>query len=235
MNYLIMLAGGTGTRMNGAAIPKQYMEVGGKPIIMYALETFQKHEDVEGIVIVAHEQWSKAIENWMDAYGIGKFLGFADPGATRQGSIYNGLKFLKSYASPEDLVIIHDAARPLVSRALIDASFAAFAGGECDAVMPVLTAKDTYYLSADGKSIDGLISRKQLYAGQAPETFRFGKYLELHEELGMDGINCVTGSTELAYRGGMRTILIPGEDGNFKITTQNDLDMFRTCLEGGRL
>lgn len=233
MNYLIMLAGGAGTRMKASSIPKQYIEVCGKPVIMYSLDTFQKHESVDGIVIVAQKQWREKIKEWIAEEKINKFLGFADPGTSRQGSIYNGLRYLLAYAQTEDYVIIHDAARPLVSEKLISACFDGLRNG--DAVMPVLPAKDTYYRSADGGTIESLIPRSQLYAGQAPEAFHYRKYLSLHDALNSEEIDRITGSTELAYRGGLKTVLIPGEDRNFKITTQSDLDMFRTCVEGGKL
>lgn len=234
MNFLLMLSGGLGTRMIGATMPKQYMEVGGKPIIMYALKPFLDHEEIDGIAIVAHDMWRPLIARCMDVLGgRSKLMGFANPGQTRQNSIYQGLRFLLPHAQPMDRVMIHDAVRPLVSRELISASFAALSGGEADGVMPVVRAKDTFYYSSDGRTISGLINRTLLYAGQAPETFLYGKYKMLHDELGQEEIERITGSTEIAHRGGMKIALIPGEDKNIKITTQHDLDIFRMYLEEG--
>ena len=117
MTFAIILSGGAGTRM-GLDLPKQYLEFRGKPIIEYSLSTFDRHPQIDRMIIVADRQWWGEIDKWLDDLGIKKFAGYADPGETRQYSIINGLKEIDRLGGA-DKVIIHDAARPLVSDKII--------------------------------------------------------------------------------------------------------------------
>lgn len=229
MNYLILLSGGIGSRMKSLGRPKQYFLVNDKPIFLYALETFDLHSDIDGIIIVAHEEWRKEIKMWIKKSNIRKFLGFAIPGESRQESIYNGLKYLQNWADSDANVIIHDAARPLVSSALIQDCLIPLDSYE--GVIPVLPIKDTVYQSKDGKHIDNLLPRAQLFAGQAPESFKFQKYLSIHENMKKSDLKMITGSTEIALNNHMDILMIPGEECNFKITTDGDLDILATHLK----
>lgn len=229
MNTAIILAGGIGSRMKAAGRPKQYIEVMGKPVILYCLETFQRNNKIGGILIVADECWRAYLLEWIERQSITKFLGFAGAGRTRQHSIYEGLKACETYTKPEEAVVIHDAARPLVSDAVIDACVEKAL--EADGAMPVLPLKDTVYQSRDGKSITNLLERNELFAGQAPEGFRFGKYYEIHNSVSDKEIAETKGSSEIAYRHGLCVSLFPGEEQNFKITTMEDLKNFETELK----
>ena len=158
-----------------------------------------------------------------------KFMSFSTPGATRQLSIYNGLCDIKKYSSDDDRIIIHDAARPLVSSEIITACFEAL--NEHDCVLPVLPMKDTVYSSEDGRCISGLVERSKIYAGQAPEAFIFGKYLMANEILMPDKILKINGSTEPAVIAGLDVALIDGDEKNFKITTKTDLEKFKEYIK----
>ena len=234
MNIALILSGGTGTRM-GTDIPKQYIEVCGKPIISYCIESISKHPKVDAIQIVAEEEWraliSESIEQLVQTKEPGisdKFKGFSKPGANRQLSIYNGLEDIKEYADDNDYVFIHDAARPLLSAQQISVCLDAVKGH--DGVLPVLPMKDTVYSSTDGKTITSLLNRKEIYAGQAPEVFQIGKYYEANEQLFPDKILQINGSTEPAILAGMDIAMIPGDEGNFKITTKSDLGRFERIV-----
>ncbi len=230
MKIALILSGGTGLRMK-MDIPKQYVKVNGKPIFMYSYETLARHKDIDGIWIVADKTWRSAIDKWLkEARLFDKLRGFSEPGANRQISIYNGIRDIMGFASKEDMVLIHDAARPLLSETLISQCFNAIKG--CDGVIPVLTMKDTVYLSHDGRKINSLLNRNQIYAGQAPELFVLGKYLEANKSLLPDKIYSINGSTEPAIMAGMNINMIPGDEYNFKITTQNDLDRFQNVIGG---
>lgn len=225
MNTALILAGGTGTRL-GSDIPKQYIETGGKPIIAYCLETFFKHDMVDAVQIVADEMWHEFILKHINS---AKFKGFSAPGATRQLSIYNGLCDVKNYSSADDFVIIHDAARPLVSAEMITNCFKALE--QDDGVLPVLPMKDTVYFSEDGKCISQLVDRSKIYAGQAPEAFKLGKYLAANEALLPEKILAINGSTEPAIMAGMDVAMIEGDERNFKITTKADLEKFKEIMK----
>ncbi len=229
MNTAIILAGGVGSRM-GVDRPKQYLVIDEKPIIVYCLEIFEKHSDIDKIVIVVSDEWKDYVIENVEKYGITKVCGYAPAGRTRQHSIYNGLKCTEANAPETDVVIIHDAARPLVSDKIIkDCIIGAV---EDDGAMPVISVKDTIYQSKDGKSIGNLLKRSELFAGQAPESFDFKKYLDIHNSVSDDEIASTAGSSEIAYRHGMKVRLVEGSERNFKITTIEDLETFETIIKG---
>lgn len=238
----LLLSGGTGTRM-GVETPKQYIEINGKPIIAYSLQTLLSHEGVDAVQIVADEMWRETILGCMDRLqgggnegvspvkrdrGIDKFRGFSAPGKNRQLSILNGLADIGTYVADSDYVLIHDAARPLLSADLITACLDAVAGH--DGALPVLPMKDTVYFSEDGERITSLLERSRIYAGQAPEIFVYGRYYEANRALLPERILKINGSTEPAVMAGMDIAMIPGDEGNFKITTRGDLERFREII-----
>ena len=229
MNIALILSGGTGSRL-GANIPKQYVEVDKRPILSYSLECLSCHKDIDVIWIVAEPDWQERILGWLPRYDSGrKFRGFSLPGTNRQLSIYHGLEDMKEFAGTQDSVLIHDAARPLLSARLITDSLGAIQGHA--GVLPVLPMKDTVYESEDGKSITSLLDRKRIFAGQAPEVFRFGKYFDANKRLMPEAILHINGSTEPAVMAGMDMVMIPGEECNYKITTWTDLERFREEME----
>lgn len=229
MNIAIILAGGTGKRM-GIETPKQFYEVNGKPVISYCLYTFLTHEGIDSMQIVANEMWHEYIMRQLFSLSYNeKFMGFSIPGKNRQLSIYNALKDIREYASENDTVVIHDAARPCISAAQISECLKAAKGH--DGALPVLQMKDTVYLSENGKTASSLLDRGKIYAGQAPETFVLGKYYEANKLLLPDKILEINGSTEPAVMAGMDIVMIPGDERNFKITTVADLERFREIVQ----
>ncbi len=229
MAVALILAGGSGTRL-GADIPKQYIEVYGRCVISYCIERLSCHEKIDRIQIVAQAQWHEKIKECLEAYDKnGKFRGFSVPGRNRQLSIYNGLSDMKEYVDNLDVVLVHDAARPLLSERMITNCLEAVRG--YDGVVPVLPMKDTVYQSADGKKISALVKRSEIFSGQAPEAFRFGVYYEANRRLLPDTILTINGSTEPAVMAGLDMIMIAGDEDNFKITTKEDLERFRELIK----
>ncbi len=229
MNIAIILSGGTGTRM-GLSTPKQYVKVNDKPIIQYCLDTILNHKTVDYAVIAVADDWVDFVRECVERSASGKPVYYSKPGETRQGSIINALKVAKEKgAAHEDIVLIHDAARPLLTSQLITECFQACKNA--DAVLPVIPVKDTVYMSKDGQIIDSLLERKTLWNGQAPEAFRFGSYYEANMKLTSDELLRITGSTEVSYRAGLKCVLIPGDTNNFKITTQEDLSNFESMVK----
>ncbi|MCR4648548.1 MAG: 2-C-methyl-D-erythritol 4-phosphate cytidylyltransferase [Lachnospiraceae bacterium] len=232
MYYAIILSGGIGTRMKMNGFPKQYIEVNGKPILIYTLERFENCREIDGIIIVAAKEWHDQIRKWLIQRRISKFLAFALPGEQRQESILYGLReCLRFNPSENDVVIIHDAVRPLVSERLITECINnAKQYGGC---MPILPVNDTIYQSIDGKDITSLLDRKTLFAGQSPEAFFLLEYLKLNEEISREELNAYKGTSEIAFKNGINIRLIPGENTNYKITTVEDLERFRLNIENG--
>ncbi|NLG03773.1 MAG: 2-C-methyl-D-erythritol 4-phosphate cytidylyltransferase [Clostridia bacterium] len=251
MNIAVILSGGSGSRMKSGAKPKQYLEVGGKPIICYCLEIFQKHSQIDAIVIVAEEKYQELLDEWMEKEKISKFADYAPAGRSRQHSIYSGITVAREvigwYEVPDeiggyirvgvkeetddtkDIVIIHDAARPCVSEQIITDCING--AKECGGAMPVITLKDTVYQSKDGTTISGLLNRDELFAGQAPEAFKLDAYLAIHDAMSDEELGNVRGSSEIAYRYGMKIKMVKGDEANFKITTKEDLDKFKLLIK----
>lgn len=244
MTIALILSGGTGTRL-GADIPKQYIEVNGRTILSYCMETLLVHPEIDGVQIVADPSWQQAIQKELEGLErslskkpadkgkdvfLQKIRGFSLPGETRQLSILNGLEDILSYAAGEDIVMVHDAARPCLTADMISRGLEAIKGH--DGVLPVLPMKDTVYLSEDGKAVSSLLNRSQVFAGQAPEFFMLGAYMEANRSLLPDNIVKINGSTEPAILAGLDIAMIPGDEGNFKITTRADLERFQQIICG---
>ncbi len=225
MNIAIILAGGIGSRI-GSEVPKQFVELSGQMMIMHSMEPFGRSVYVNNILIVAADEWRDRIEDAVadDPLISEKILGFSDPGDNRQLSIYNALKEIEQMGLGDmvDNVIIHDAARPFVTQEMIEECFKALESH--DGAMPVLPMNDTVYFSRTGARVDELLNRNTIFAGQAPEAFNYKKYLEANEALLPDKIRMIKGSTEPAVMAGMDVAMIPGDQRNFKVTTQVDLE-----------
>lgn len=214
----------------GVKTPKQYLEINGRQIVCYCLERLFACKKIDAVQIVADEMWRQTILEGMEHLPDGgqRFRGFSVPGETRQLSILHGLIDIRKYAADSDYVLVHDAARPLLMQKQIADCLKAIEGH--DGVLPVLPMKDTVYLSENGRNITSLLDRSRIFAGQAPELFVLGKYYEANRALLPEKILHINGSTEPAVMAGMDIVMIPGDEGNFKITTKADLERFREIV-----
>lgn len=230
MNRTVILAGGAGTRMGGCVL-KQFINVNGKPLLQYSLEAVRDCECAGEVWIVAGEPWRGAVERMIKEAGISsRFRGLCDPGPERQVSVMNALtELMKEETAENSYVMVHDGARPLVSGELIRRCFEAAAGR--DGAVPVLPVRDTVYRMEDGR-LSGLLKRDQLAAGQAPEVFRLKPYYDANLALMPDQIMRIRGSAEPAVLAGMDIVVIPADERNIKITTQEDLAYLRYLLGG---
>lgn len=228
MNGAVVLSGGSGSRM-GTVIPKQYQIIAGKPILVHTMEQFQRRGDIDCIVVVATQAWQERILQWSGEFCLSKLRVAAPAGENRQRSILNGLRALRPFLKGEgDGVVVQDAARPLTSGDLIVRLLQGLQEAPC--VLPVLPVTDTAYTSRDGQWVDGLLDRSTLYAGQAPEAFRYQDYLRLYEETPSEELDRMSGSCQLPYSRGWRVKMIPGEGKNIKITYPSDLELCEKLL-----
>lgn len=231
----ILLSGGVGTRL-GASTPKQYIEVNGKSIIEYTLNAIMSWKNMDSLVIVADKNWREYIRAIVEKvikkkHGNGiNFFGFAEPGKNRQLSILSALKTIEKNMAPDAVVMIHDGVRPCLSSQLLKRCNEAL--GKSDGVMPYLPVKDTVYLKDENDNLCGLIRRDSLAAGQTPEFFDYWKYLSANETLSEEEILTINGSSEPAVLSKMKISLVPGDEGNFKITTPADLERFTAIIMG---
>ena len=231
MNTALILAGGIGSRMGMGNCPKQYLMLLEHPVIYYCLQVFQEHHQIDSIVVVADEAWTGFIDEWIRRGEINKFRGYAAPGETRQFSILSGLETIKVLLPKTEKVIIHDAARPLLTLELITRCLAGLE--KAQGVVPVLPVKDTCYQSVDGSYITGCLPRSQLFAGQTPEAFWFAPYLDLHHRMNRDDLSQICGSSEIAYKSGVEVLMVTGSEKNIKITTKEDFALAEKYLGSG--
>ena len=229
MTVAIILSGGIGSRLGGN-VPKQYIEVGNKPIFQYSLEQFISCQGIDMVLLGINSEWQSWLNEIIEKLHSFIPIKFSQAGATRQLTIYNALTLLENQydVRDNDKVIIHDAARPLISHDLITECISAC--DNCDGVLPVLPVKNTLYMSNDGQYISQLLDRDKIFIGQAPECFKFGPYLKAHHSMPIEQLAKIKGSSELAFMRGLNIKLLPGDERNFKITTFADLNYFKNLM-----
>ncbi len=232
MVFAVILAGGVGTRM-GQTIPKQYIDIEGKPVLMHTLEKFQTCDKVDRIAIVADEEWRDQIRVWLAQYNITKFLDFATPGINRQESIFSGVTLCKDRSENEkDIVVIHDAARALVTSKLISDMIDALDG--YDGCMAYLPLKDAIFFSETGHTVDEIVDRNKLFSAQTPECFYLLPYWDINNRTAPEDRALIMGNYELAYRYGWKIHPVPGDENNFKLTTPGDMDRMTIILQASK-
>lgn len=225
MNTALIIAGGVGSRA-GQEIPKQFLTVNEIPIIIYTLKTFQEHKNIDRIVVVCLTGWHEVLKAYCRQFGISKLEAIVESGASRFDSVYNGVSFLSTFAQDSDIITMHDANRPLISAELIDrGQETALLHGNALAVIP---CNDAMYISKSGKEADEYADKKVLFQGQT-ETFRYSVLKEICDRAREQGLgdfsNCA-----LMLKFGVKVHLCAGDPRNFKITTPEDIDMFKALL-----
>lgn len=229
-NIAVIFAGGSGARM-GSGIPKQFIEIDGKPIIIHTLEIFDEHQLIDDIYIACREDYIPKLEKLIRRFVINKVARIVPGGETGQDSIYNGLKAAYEDAGSDNIVLIHDGVRPCISAELIDANIAM--ARENGSAVTCTRFFETPVISDDGRIIKDSPDRSRFYTAQAPQTFRLGDVIEAHEKTretnpGYDGI---IDTCTLMRSTGMQVHMIEGNRGNIKVTTPEDLYIFRAMLE----
>ena len=224
-NIAILLSGGTGSRIGGI-IPKQYIEVNEKPIVEYSIEKIISSNMFFHIQVVASSEYRLLLEKIVDNR---ISIAFSKPGDNRQLSVYNALLDIEEFVKEDTRVLIHDAARPNLSEKMIFECLNSLDTHE--GVIPVLPMKDTVYECDDEGKIVSLLPRANVFAGQSPEAFVYGKYLEANRKLTRAEMLKIHGSTEPAIKAGMDVFSIKGDEKNYKITTILDLEKFMKEME----
>ena len=227
MNIAIIVAGGSGKRMKGLDKPKQFTLVNGKPLIAYTLEAFDKNENVDSIVVVANTKYFPEVMDICNEYRIEKIMFVVPGGKTRQESVYNGL--LGCGASHDDIVLIHDAARPLVSDRIINENIEACK--KYKAVETAIKVSDTIVKSADARTIKGLENREELLQVQTPQTFKYSLILKAHQNARKRMTTPTTDDATLVFQEGKKVHVVMGDRLNFKVTTNDDLELLEAILK----
>lgn len=225
-----IVAGGTGSRMGNAELPKQFMELGNKPLFIYTAEKFLKQSDF--IIIGMNEEWLKMAE-----FLIKKFLPdneniFVTKGGTdRNGTVKNIIAFAKNnlHCKDNDIILTHDAARPFVDERMITESLSAMT--QCDICTTAIPATDTIAVSNDGKFTDDFPDRSKIYLVQTPQTFRLGDFNEIYDSLSEDEKKTATDVCRLFMAKGKTVMLIKGSNENIKITYAQDYRIAKFLTE----
>ena len=233
MNIALILAAGTGSRMGNADKPKQFLPVNGKPLMVHTIEAFEVNPDVDKIVISTNEEHLDEVKEMCKKFDLSKVSNIVAGGDTRQKSVFNGLMGIKAIGTKaDDIIIIHDSARPLISPRIIKDNI------ECckayGAVDTVIRATDTIVKSEDSETISDIPVRKELYQGQTPQTFKFSLIMQAHEAVKNKEVPNVTDDTKLVLLLGHKVHLVEGDKLNFKITTFDDLMMLKALLKIGK-
>ncbi len=230
MNIALLIAGGAGNRM-GQDIPKQFMHVDGAPIIIHTMLCFQRHPDIDAISVVCLKGWETVLQSYANQFNVTKLKWIFPGGNTGMESIHNGIYGLRdSGYSDDDLVLIHDSVRPLLSQEIISSNIAI-----CKAYGYAITGiqcREAILESDDGFTTTTSIPRDRLIRTQTPQTFRLGNIIAAHEEAKEKGItNSVASCTLIAELGTERVMhIVPGSEKNIKITTVEDLEMIKALM-----
>lgn len=226
MNAVLVVAGGIGSRM-GLDIPKQFYEVDGLPIIMYGLQTLEKTNCVDAVYVVCSEVWMDYMQSLVQKYALSKVKRIVQGGSTRQESVYNGVMMIAEDMSDGDYMCTIDANRPLMDRDCIERAFEA--GIVHGAAIGCDDCADTMYISDGTGLVSGVYDRSRLFKGQGPDVAKISLAVETMNKAKADNITDLPLAALLVYYG--KTVaLIAGARKNFKITTAEDLDLFKAYL-----
>lgn len=233
MNIAIIIAGGSGRRM-GQDIPKQFINVYDKPVLIYTLEGFQKHPQVDAIEVVCLDGWHDVLRAYARQFGITKLQWIVSGGETGQESIRNGVFALEDKCAEDDIVIIHDGIRPLVDEtALTDVIRKAEQYGNGVTAMPY---NEQIFVADDEISTVKYIPRETLRRVATPQAYRFGKldwaYHEAFEK--KIGIYGSSYANTMMVELGERLYFAAGSDKNIKLTSKDDLEMFKAYLKSDK-
>lgn len=228
MNIALIIAGGSGARMN-QDIPKQFLNVNDKPVIIYTLEAFQKHEEIDAIAVVCIEGWEKVLEAYAKQFGINKLKYIVRGGNCGQASIRNGLYKLEAEYSSKDLVLIHDAIRPLVSKEIITDCIAKTK--EHGSAIAAIPCAEAMLESENQISSRSSYPREQLKRTQTPQGFQLGEICDIHRKALNVGITESVASCTLMIEMGETVYFSLGSEKNIKLTTVEDIDIFKALLQ----
>ena len=227
-NISVIFAGGSGTRMNTVSRPKQFLELQGKPIIIYTLELFDTHPEIDGIVVVCIESWIPFLKKQLKKFEITKVVDIVPGGETGQDSIYNGLSCALKHFHEDSYVLIHDGVRPLITQQTITDNIETVKEkGNCITCIP---ATETFVVKQKDGSLQ-IPTRANSLIARAPQSFVLRDILSAHEQARKEGLHdFIDSCTMMSYYGHhMHTIIGPME--NIKITTPTDFFIFRAMVE----
>lgn len=227
MNIALIIAGGVGARMN-QDIPKQFITVNEKPVIIYTLEAFEKHAEIDAIAVVCIDGWESMLAAYAKQFNISKLKHIIKSGENGQASIRNGVFELEKYYDEKDIILIHDAIRPMITQEIIsDCIVKAKQYGSAISVIPCAEAM---MQTEDGITSTGSYPRDNLKRTQTPQGFPLKKICDMHRKALERGIVNSVASCTMMIELGEQIHFSIGSEKNLKLTTVDDLDIFKALL-----
>ncbi len=218
----IILAGGVGKRM-GAPMPKQFLEINGKPVLVHTVSNFQRNGSIDAIIIVCVPEWMDRTRELVEEYGLTKVSAVVPGGDTSHDSTRNGMFHLRGFLDADDLVIVHDAARPILPQKAIDEMIrVATEKGNASLAIPCY---ETVIYTEDQLSGSRELDRSRLMRVQTPQAYRYGEILELYDRAEREGRHDFIYADIVAVEYGMTVYFSKGFANNIKITKQEDIPL----------
>ena len=227
MNIAMLIAGGNGQRMK-QDIPKQFINVNDRPVIVYTMEAFQKHPNIDAIAVVCLEGWEEILKAYAKQFNITKLQWIFRGGKNGQESLKNGIMGLREVANGDDMILIHDAIRPMVSQEIISGNISCcMRNGSAITVIPCAEAM---LMTNDKESSEESIPRDSLARTQTPQAFYLKKLVWAHEEAAKRGITNSIATCTLMIELGEQVYFSTGSEKNLKLTTTDDIEIFKALL-----
>lgn len=229
MNVALIFAGGSGTRMNTKSKPKQFLELHGKEIIIYTLEHFERHPEIDAIAVVCIADWIDYLKSIIRKHGIDKVKWIVPGGETGQDSIFNGLEAIHKDCPEDSVVLIHDGVRPLINRELISDNIKSVKeNGSAITVTPVT---ETIMLTQSDNKVYKSVDRDKSCTAKAPQSFWLKDIYTAHLKAREDGIHTKIDSATMMSDYGYSLYTVAGGPENIKITTPTDFYIFRALID----
>ena len=232
MNIAVIFAGGSGTRMNTKSRPKQFLDLNGKPIIIYTIELFDNHPDIDGIVVVCLESWIPFLQKMLKKFEISKVVRVIPGGVSGQDSIFKGLCAAEEYAKDQKdenvIVLIHDGVRPLITEETITDNINKVK--ECGSCITTVPAIETVIIDNHDGTL-AIPKRSDCLMARAPQSFYLKDILEAHRRSQAEGKTEFIDSCSLMSHYGYKLGLVQGPMENIKITTPTDYFVLRAMVE----
>ena len=229
MNIAVIFAGGTGKRMKTASKTKQFLELRGKPIIIYTLEHFENHEMIDGIIVVCVEDWIDYCRKLIEKYHISKVKAVIAGGATGMLSRFNGIKKAAELFPEDSIILMHDGVRPLIDRETITKNIESVE--KYGSGITVAPAIETVAVRSDSMLVGEIIDRKQCQMAKAPQSFRLGELIAAHQKAVDSGMDDCIDTAYLMQLHGHTIYAVEGPTENIKITTPSDYFTFRALMD----
>lgn len=231
MNIALIIAGGSGNRMH-QDIPKQFLHVNDTPVLIYTLQAFQKHPEIDAIAVICLEGWETVLNAYARQFGITKLQYVVPGGLNGQDSIRNGVFELEKHCQPDDLVLVHDGIRPMVSQEIISECIATARRHGC--AITAIPCAEAMLITKDRASSGATFPRDELMRTQTPQAIALGRLAALHRLALEKGITNSVSTCTMMTELGETVYFVPGSEKNIKLTTVDDLEIFKALLQSQR-